>query len=248
MAPSDPIPAPLTEERLAHLREFLQPHGIEPTRWDLMNLALTHASHAYETDRGESNERLEFLGDSVISLLVSLHLYRSRRDLDEGGLSKHRARLISRSALGQIAEEIGLGPLIHLGRGEEKTGGRQRLSNLGGALEALVGAIYLDLGLDAARRFVAAVLLDRHEEIAEDEAHQDHKSRFQELVQHRHGTVPRYEVVKAEGPDHDRVFHVTVHVEGQIVGEGEGPRVKSAENRAARIALERMEKESGSGR
>jgi ribonuclease-3 len=241
--------APLSEERLAELRAFLAPLRIEPRDWTLIDQALTHSSHAFEQGLARDNERLEFLGDAVLGLLVSLHLYAIHQTSTEGELSKFKAQLVSRNVLGRLAFDLNLGPLLRLGRGEEQTGGRRRFSLLGSALEALIGAIYLDLGLEAARGFIAPFLLNVHDTITQHEAYQDYKSQLQELVQRTMGVIPRYETIDAIGPDHDKTFFVTVTVDGRVMGTGSGSRVKSAENRAANAALERFqsEVEQGSG-
>jgi ribonuclease-3 len=237
----------LDPERLAQLCALFVDFDLEPRDWTLIDRALTHSSHAFENNLSHNNERLEFLGDAVIGLLVSLHLFRTHHGHTEGELSKLKAQLVSRSVLGRLGHDMGLGPLLLLGRGEDQTGGRSRLSLLGSAFEALVGAIYLDLGLDAARQFIAPVLLNVHDTITQHEAFQDYKSQLQELVQQRFLTIPRYETTDSIGPDHDKTFFVSVSVDGKIVGEGKGHRVKSAENRAARAALEHLQEEKPTG-
>lgn len=235
-APLSDLPPP-DEARTEQLRAFFTPRGIAPASWASIDLALTHSSYAFENGLAQDNERLEFLGDAVIGLLVSLHLYATHRSLSEGDLSKLKAQLVSRNVLGRLAFDMQLGPLLRLGRGEDQTGGRTRVSLLGSALEALVGAIYLELGLEAARDFIAPILLNVHDTITQHEAFQDYKSQLQELVQRLHGTVPRYETLDAVGPDHDKLFYVSVLVNGEAIGTGKGRRVKSAENRAAHAAL-----------
>jgi ribonuclease III len=243
---SSPVSS-LSEERLSQLHAFFRPLSVEPHNWDLINLAFTHSSHAFEKELEQDNERLEFLGDAVIGLLVSIHLYSQREGMSEGDLSKLKAQLVSRNVLGRLAHDMGIGEIMLLGRGEEQTGGRRRFSLLGSALEALVGAIYLDQGLSAARSLIAPSLLHVHDTITKHEAYQDYKSQLQEAVQRLHGTVPRYETLEASGPDHDKIFRVAVTIKGVTWGIGTGRRVKSAENRAARAALERIEVGSGGG-
>jgi ribonuclease-3 len=236
---------PLDSERLEGLRAFLIPHGLEPRDWHLYDLALTHSSYAFEEGLTDNNERLEFLGDAVLGFLVSLHLYAAHREYSEGDLSKLKGQLVSRNVLGRLGFDLNLGDLMRLGRGEEQTGGRRRFSLLGSALEALVGAIYLDLGLDAAQGFVASFLLSDYDTITQSEEFQDYKSQLQECVQREFGCVPRYEITDSFGPDHDKTFLVVVVVGDHRLGEGAGSRVKSAENRAARTALERIRREGG---
>ncbi|NUP90492.1 MAG: ribonuclease III [Candidatus Sumerlaeia bacterium] len=237
--------APLDEARAEQLRAFLRQHNLEADDLSLIDLAFTHSSHAFEQGLSGDNERLEFLGDAVLGLLVSLHLYASHEASSEGDLSKLKAQLVSRNVLGRLAFDLRMGDLMRLGRGEEQTGGRRRFSLLGSALEALIGAIYLDQGLDAARRFVSPFLLNVHDTITQHEAYQDYKSQLQELVQRRLGVVPRYETTGAIGPDHDKTFSVTVAINGEVMGTGQGRRVKSAENRAAHSALTRLRQELG---
>lgn len=231
---------PVDDDRREQLEQFLARHGITPGELSLYDVALTHSSYAFENNLGHDNERLEFLGDAVLGLLVSLHLYRSHHEHTEGDLSKLKAQLVSRNVLGRLGFDLRIGDVMLFGRGEERTGGRHRLSVLGSALEALVGAIYLDKGLDAVQKFVAPFLLNVHDTITQHEAFQDYKSQLQELVQKTHGCVPRYVVDDEVGPDHDKTFFVTVHVDDEPMGTGKGRRVKSAENRAAQAALQKL--------
>lgn len=230
----------IDEQRRRELLEFFARFGIKPERLELIELALTHTSYAFENNLEGDNERLEFLGDAVLGFLVSQHLYTTHRQITEGELSKLKSQLVSRSVLGRVAFELGIGRLIRVGRGEEQTGGRRRLSLLGSALEALIGAVYLDLGLDAAHKFITPFLLNVEDTITQQEAFQDYKSRLQETVQRLFSCVPRYETIHAEGPDHDKTFYVSVYVGDELMGYGQGRRIKSAENRAARAALQKL--------
>ncbi|PCI40474.1 MAG: ribonuclease III [Elusimicrobia bacterium] len=200
--------------------------------------ALTHKSFAFERDTGVHNERLEFLGDSVLSVIVARLLFDEHPEEDEGRLSKHRASLVSRASLAKWAESIDLGPHLRLGSGEESTGGRTRPSLLGNALEAIIGAVYVDGGFDAAYAFVHRCFLDERGEYVES----DFKSRLQELVQKRHQSMPEYAILKATGPDHDKTFHVEVTFGAKALGEGSGKTKKEAEQEAARDALQGYEK------
>jgi ribonuclease-3 len=205
--------------------------------------ALTHRSYSFENDLTTDNERLEFLGDAVIGLLVSEALFARPGGADEGALSKARAALVNRKALGRAARELQLGQHLRLGRGEEQEGGRDRLSTLGCALEAVVGAIYLERGLDACRRFVEAFLVPNEDDWVERATSADFeaKSRLQERLQQSSQPLPRYEIVGEDGPDHAKRFVVEVYIGDTMAGRGEGPRKKAAENAAARAALDALE-------
>lgn len=205
------------------------------------DLALTHRSYAYEAGAREDNERLEFLGDSVIAAITSEYLFTTEPGSSEGALSKKRSRLVSRHLLGRRAQDMGLGGLLLLGRGERDTGGAQRLSTLGSALEALVGIIYLRLGFPAAREFVRRhVMEDLVRLDAVERIQSDFKSMLQEWAQQHAHTLPAYIRVGEEGPDHDKKFFVQVELAGEILARASGARVKHAENEAARLALERI--------
>lgn len=203
---------------------------------DHLKEALSHKSFASESKTSVYNERLEFLGDSVLAAVVAHHLYRSHPDEDEGTLSKKKSQLVSRPNLARWAAEIDLGAHLLLGVGEETTGGRSRQSLLGNALEALIGAVYLDGGYDAAEKFIRG-FLGRHGELAET----DYKSRLQEVLQRKFKVPPLYELEGALGPDHDKTFKVVVQLGQKVLGRGTGKSKKEAEQSAARDALESME-------
>jgi ribonuclease-3 len=202
----------------------------------LLTLALSHKSYASESGTGADNERLEFLGDSVLAAVVAHALYVEYPGEPEGTLSKKKSLLVSRPSLAAWAEEIGLGGRLYLGVGEESTGGRSRHSLLSNAMEAVIGAMYLDGGYDAAARFVREWCERRLVRLTET----DHKSRLQELLQKRHKTPPTYELTAAEGPDHDKTFAVLVKIGTRELGKGSGKNKKEAEQAAARDALSRM--------
>lgn len=230
-----------TLQREEVLRRFMQDYNLTQLPPRDFDLALTHRSYAYETGGGEDNERLEFLGDSVISSITSEYLYLNDPAASEGALSKVRSRLVSRSLLGRRAQDLGLGDLMLLGRGERDSGGAQRTSTLGSALEALVGVIYLRLGYEAARDFVRRHVLESLVQIDElERAHEDYKSMLQEWAQSHFKKVPTYRRLGEEGPDHDKKFFVAVVLDGQELARGGGARIKHAENEAARLALEKI--------
>jgi ribonuclease-3 len=203
----------------------------------LLREALTHKSYASENVVSGYNERLEFLGDSVLAVVVARELFERHPAADEGRLSKLKSLLVSRPSLARWAQDLGLGAHLYLGAGEESTGGRERPSILANAVEALLGAMYLDAGLEAPARLIAD-WLDRHQpKVAEF----DPKSHLQELMQKRHKTPPQYELTKTTGPDHDKTFAVTVRMGQQVLGEGTGKSKKEAEQSAAEDALGRLE-------
>ena len=202
----------------------------------LLKLALSHKSFASESGTGADNERLEFLGDSVLAAVVAHQLFAEYPAEPEGTLSKKKSLLVSRPSLAAWAEEIGLGAHLYLGVGEETTGGRTRQSLLANALEALLGAMYLDGGYDAAAAFIRAWCASKHRALLET----DHKSRLQELLQKKHKTPPTYELTSAAGPDHDKTFSVLVRIGPRELGRGTGKNKKEAEQAAARDALGRL--------
>ncbi len=215
----------------------------------LLEQALAHPSYLNELQDdpgpGESYERLEFLGDSVLGLVITLELYKRHSDLTEGDLTKLRASLVRSSTLAGVARRLELGQHLNLGKGEESTGGRDRDSNLADAFEALTGAIFLDKGFDTATRFVLGTMREEIESIMEDGVPEDPKSRLQELIQRTGRTTPSYRVVKSGGPDHHKSFSVEVVMDGQVIGTGHGKRKLDAEKQAASEALGRLESSTG---
>lgn len=206
---------------------------------ELLRTALTHRSHVYRSgqERLQSNERLEFLGDSVLGLIVNEHLYRAFPERSEGELTKIKSLIVSRAVLGRSAENIGLGEYLILAPGEVDAGGRRRASILSDAYEAVLGALYLDGGLEPVRAFVSAELLESLEETLADHRLANYKSQLQEKIQAHLKTPPRYKVSATSGPDHAKKFVVEVVVRGRVLGRGEGKSKKVAEQRAAREAL-----------
>lgn len=204
---------------------------------DLLKTALTHSSYANEAKnkRISDNERLEFLGDSVLGLVTTTYLYNKYPDVMEGELTKKRASLVCETSLCKCARKISLGEFLLLGRGEESGGGRDRDSILADAFEALIGALYLDAGEEVARNFVHKfVLSDGKGECS------DYKTTLQEIVQKNHGEILSYRLLSAEGPDHHKSFRVEVLLNSNVIGRGEGHSKKEAEQMAAREALELM--------
>ncbi len=206
---------------------------------ELLKRALTHSSFANERhDRSCCNERLEFLGDSVLSIIVSEKLYSDKAQLPEGELTRRRAMLVCESSLFEMAGEISLGEHLKLGKGEKASGGKERPSILADAMEALIAAIYLDGGMEAAREFV----LSRVSQINETD---DYKTRLQELTQSHGGKQPVYVIKDRSGPDHKAVFTVQVSLDGNVLGEGVANSKKAAQQTAAKLALKALtEKEN----
>jgi ribonuclease-3 len=219
------------EERLDH--SFSQP--------ELLRLALTHRSVAAENPARNDNERLEFLGDAVLQLVVTDLLYESYPQLAEGQMAKVRAAVVSRGTLAEIARELDLGEYIELAASEEATGGREKDSILADAVEAVIGAIYLDGGVEPAGKVILRLWSTRVAERAKQPGVKDYKTRLQELVA-RDGHRPEYEV-EGSGPDHDRRFAAVVSVDGTEWGTGEGRSKKEAEQAAAMMALERLSRD-----
>ncbi len=205
----------------------------------LLRKALTHRSalvgngdNAYE-----SNERLEFLGDSVLELVVNEHLFKRYPGKREGDLTKMKSLLVSRGVLARQAKRMSLGNYIFLSQAEQDSGGRKRASILADAYEAVLGAVYLDQGFEAARGFVHQHLLRQSTDILADDAHKNYKNMLQELVQAEYKTYPRYRTSSEDGPDHNKLFTVEVTVHGKRYGAGKGANKKQAEQEAARAAL-----------
>lgn len=202
--------------------------GIDP---ELVSLALTHRSYAYEHGGIAHNERLEFLGDSILGMAVTVHLYRSHPALDEGSLAKRRASVVSTVALAEVARSMGLGAHLRLGRGEDQTGGRDKDSILADTTEALIGAAYLSAGVEEATALVLRLVSPLMDDPERYGAAMDPKTSLQELAARLGHSAPTYSV-EAAGPDHHRVFTATVTV-GEVARTGNGSSKKQAEMAAA---------------
>ena len=205
----------------------------------LLENALTHSSCANES-RGklQSNERLEFLGDSILGMVVADHLYRNHPDLPEGELTRTRAALVCEESLVEVAAELNLGEYLRLGKGEESGGGRHRPSIQADAVEAVLAAVYLDGGIGSARKIIQRYILCR--EIEGLNSSRDYKTALQELVQRESGQVLGYQLIGAEGPDHAKIFSVEVDLNGIPIGQGRGRSKKEAEQNAAKAAIEKL--------
>jgi ribonuclease-3 len=203
---------------------------------ELLLQSLTHRSAARQARAGGHNERLEFLGDAVLELVTTEYLYHLS-DKPEGELTNWRSALVQREHLAAVARELKLGEYLLLSRGEESSGGRDRESNLANGLEALIGAIYLDRGFEAAQQFCHMFILQRLKGLLAQGKERDFKSLFQEAAQERTGITPHYVTVSAIGPDHDRVFTCAVHIGSEKVAEGKGSSKQRAEQDAAREGI-----------
>jgi ribonuclease-3 len=204
----------------------------------ILKTALTHSSFANETSV-ESNERLEFLGDAVLGFIVARVLYDLFPEAAEGKLSKMRSAIVSRMNFAHFARELKIDKQILLGRGEEITGGRKRQSNLAGAFEAVIGAVYIDGGYRKVYSIVSRLLKDCLN--GKEEIFKDYKTRLQEIAQRQFKKVPKYKVVLEEGPPHDKCFHVEVKLGRRAIGKGIGSNKKQAEQAAAKEGLEEVE-------
>lgn len=204
----------------------------------LLVSSMTHSSFANETQAEKliDNERLEFLGDAVLDLVVSDYLMATRPDLNEGVLTRSRAEVVALPSLAEQARSLGLGPFLLLGKGEARSGGRDKDSLLADALEALFGAIFVDGGYAAAKAVIAPLFAPLLDGVTSTEG-QDYKSRLQEVLQASQRNLPEYRLVETIGPDHERSYRVEVLVDGEVQGEGVGRSKKAAEQSAAMAAL-----------
>ena len=227
-------------ERRNRLRGFLLMNDLQFCDLLLLDQALTHRSFANENLHGYHNERLEFLGDSVIALAVSQALFRDFPEMSEGEMSRRRSAIVSRASLGRRAWEIGIGEIIRLGVSEEHNGGRARDTIIGSAIEAVVGAVYLSCGLDTAIRFVELSIYKAGLPEVDMSEYTDFKSRLQELVQREYHVLPHYALHRETGPEHDKIFEVIVSISGECIGRGCGNRKRTAENAAAQVAFENL--------
>lgn len=236
----------ISNDRKKELTRFLEKYRL-PMLSDLLLLdrALTHSSYAFEMQLSYDNERMEFLGDSVLGLVVSEYLYNEFPRAREGVLSKHKSQIISRGVLGKRAQDLGVGQLILLGRGEELHGGRTRPVLLGSALEAVVGALYLDFGIEPMRNFLYHEVFSPAQALSTTDEFGDYKSMLQEYVQKHYQMVPEYVIINESGPDHHKHFVVDVLVNGAATGRGEGARKKIAENQAAMKAYWELTQAAG---
>jgi ribonuclease-3 len=205
----------------------------------LREMALTHRSFAFENNLTRTNERLEFLGDSVLGVIVTDMAYRSYPEMPEGSLAKLRAAIVNMIALADVARSLDLGGMVFLGKGEEQSGGRDKSSILADALEAVFGAVYLDRGMDVTTELVERLFRPRMEAYVRDEGPRDYKTLLQELASQELRSMPDYRL-EDRGPDHQKEFTATVYLDGEAMGRGIGRSKKEAEQQAAREAHRRL--------
>jgi len=227
---------------LAGLAALQQTLGVSFNDLSLLERALIHSSYINENPglAPSSNERLEFLGDAVLGLIVAEKLYQDFPHSDEGEMTRLRAALIRRDTLARMARAIRLGDYLYLGKGEEASGGRNKPANLAGALEAVIAAIFLDLGSATTGDFILRLLSPELQKVVSQGVGVDHKSQLQQLIQARGQQAPAYHVVEEMGPDHDKRFTVEVRVGDTVLGRGSDKSKKAAETEAARSALEQF--------
>jgi ribonuclease-3 len=236
----------LSKQRIQALLEFQKSLNIRFRDLSLFNTALSHKSYVNESQAElENNEKLEFLGDSFLGLVVSAALYNQNIYFREGTLARIKSYVVSEQSLYKIGKEINIQDYILIGRGEEKTGGRQRKALISDCVEAVIGAYYLDAGYKHAKVFVQRLFYKEIIEVEKNRHEKDYKSILQEYSQKRFKVVPQYNVVSTEGPDHKRLFHINVSIRKRSYGPGTGGSKKAAEQMAAHIALRQLMKLKG---
>ncbi|MCL5090454.1 MAG: ribonuclease III [Patescibacteria group bacterium] len=212
-----------------------------------MDEVFTHRSYLNEAGKGtQSNERLEFLGDSILSFIVSSYIFRNYPNLKEGELTNLRSVLTNTQTLYRISKDLGIGKYLKLSKGEEESGGRESVTILADTLEALIGGLYMDQGIDKAYDFVEEILLKNIDNIMKIEELKDPKSRLQEIIQEKHKISPTYKILKEEGPDHLKLYTVGVYLSDKLLATGTGRSKQEAEKGAAKIALEGFKVDSRS--
>ncbi len=229
----------LDPERKKELKAFCRNLGLSFNNLNILDLAFHHRSFSNENTEHHryNNERLEFLGDSVLGLVTAAFLYEDMMDNPEGDLAKIKANVVSEKSLAPIARDVmHIDQYLILGKGEELSGGRQKPAILADAVEAVIGALYLDSGYDAAEKLVLKLIVPEIRKVQQDKGNKDYKSLLQEYYQKKYRTCPVYELVKTTGPDHDRTFWVTVHLGTISYGPESGKSKKSAEQEVARSA------------
>ncbi len=232
-------------ERKKELQIFESHSGIRFKKLELLNLAFAHRSYANEhAESIGNNEKLEFLGDSVLGLVVAEYLYISLPDKVEGELAKIKSFVVSEDSLAEIAKRLRVDTFILIGKGEEYSGGRSKKAILADAMEAIIGAYFLDSGFKASKKFVLKYLVPEINKVLEDKHKKDYKTLLQEYVQKEFKAYPRYILQKKTGPDHNKTFWMEVEVDGQNYGPGQGKNKKEAEQEAAKLAFEELTGES----
>ena len=235
----------MKKERKVEMLNLTKSLNIEMNDYKLLDVALTHTSYAHESKSHPKpihNERLEFLGDSVLSLIVTTYMYKNYPKMNEGSLTKLRAYLVCEDSLATYSKKIGIGKYLKLGKGEVISGGRERESILADAFEAVLGAYYIDQGLDKATEYLLNMMIDELKQVAEVGVWKDYKTRLQEIVQKEGSVEIVYELQSEHGPDHEKLFDTAVLVNGELLGTGTGKSKKEAEQNAAQLAIDSIEK------
>ncbi len=234
---------PMDEKRIEQLKKLSEKLSHAFRDFILFNTALTHRSYANENPETvrEDNERIEFLGDAVLQLCISDILIKKFPEYNEGQLSKVRAAMVNEQPLAGLAREYRIGDFMLLGKGEENSGGRDKDSILGNAIEAIIGSIYLDGGYESALRFIETSFQPLVDEWIECPLYMDYKSLLQETSQSRFKLVPQYQIVSESGPDHDKTFTIEISINDTTITAGTGKNKKEAEQDAARKALDKLE-------
>ena len=229
----------LSEKRERELSSFLKDNDLKFNDLRLLNLAFTHTSYSNECrNASDNNERLEFLGDSVLGMITAEYLFSSFTRFHEGEFSKIKSVVVSEESLSEVALSLGVGNYLLIGRGERSQGGNLKKAILADCMEAIIAALYLDQGLETAKRFVLSFIPGQVEKFLDNKlSYKDYKTELQEYLQKRRGKVPKYVLVSQTGPDHDQIFSVTVELGTKVYGPAEGRNKKSAEQAAARMAL-----------
>lgn len=227
--------------RRKELSLFQKKAGLRFRRFDLLDLAFCHRSYVNETTEDiDNNERLEFLGDSVLGIVVADYLFRLLPDRPEGDLARIKSHVVSEESLADIALSLGIDSIVHVGKGEELSGGRTKKALLSDSMEALIGAWHLDAGYEKASRFILQYLKDPIETVLANRHRKDYKTLLQEIIQKRYHSYPKYVLERKTGPDHQRIFWMNVIVQSDTFGPGMGGNKKSAEQEAARLAYESL--------
>ncbi len=235
----------ISSDRERELLVFIRESHISISNLELLNLAFTHRSYANETsEMVDNNERLEFLGDSVLGMCVADWLFRNLPAKAEGDFSKIKSVVVSEDSLAMIARKLHVDKYLLIGKGEENTGGRDKKALLADCMEALFAACYLDSGFEAAKSFVMRYLEQQIRAVLDDDYHRDYKTSLQEYMQKRWRKVPSYTLVKKTGPEHDYTFFVEVDVNGKVFGPASGVNKKQAEQMAAKLAYDQLVKPS----
>ena len=229
---------------MAELEKLEKKIGYTFKRKELLLQAVTHPSYRGDGHNVPDYERLEFLGDAALELIVTAYLFRKYPDVDEGELTRYRALLVNREILARDARKLGLGEFLLLGHGESKSGGRERKSILSNAIEALIGAVFLDGGYSEAEKVAERIILNDVEvKLNEFKDVKNYKSLLQEYVQKKFNTIPVYVVTKEEGPPHRRTFEVDVKIKDSVMGKGKGKSIREAQLSAAEEALKKLQED-----